>query len=316
MKIFITGGTGNIGQYVALAAAKRGHEVCVLSRNPEKYTGLTQVKESKGNITLCQGFISEYDKITEYVRGCDAVIHVALGWGNEPITMCSEDTLPTVHLLEIAEREGVEKFIYTSSTAAMGHNRHNMDETALLMPLNLYGSTKAANEAYVLGFTEYCAESGTIGESVSMKRNVIRPGYTFSNPAYAGGTSQLDRRFRDITDAVVKNHPIQLIKHDGTQFLSSEQIAEVYMAVLDGDFNEEVFLALSKDFTSWERIARIALEECPESTSTIELYDKGWGADPMLYSVAKIKDKFGLEFTGEEEIRKHVRWNLEVSKGD
>jgi nucleoside-diphosphate-sugar epimerase len=32
MKVFITGGTGNIGQYVTLALAGNGHEAVVLSR--------------------------------------------------------------------------------------------------------------------------------------------------------------------------------------------------------------------------------------------------------------------------------------------
>ncbi|MCL1831967.1 MAG: NAD(P)-dependent oxidoreductase [Oscillospiraceae bacterium] len=313
MKVFITGGTGNIGQCVAIAAAKRGHEVSVLSRTPEKYGGLSKINTGGKPIAVKQGFLRDYDKIGEYIKGCDAVIHVALGWGNEPITMCTEDTLPTVTLLEMSERAGIKKFIYTSSTAAMGHNRRDMDETALLMPLNLYGSTKAACESYVLGFTEYCAEAGTTGEHVDMKRNIIRPGYTFSNPAYEGGSSQLDRRFRDITDAIVKSYPIQLIKNDGTQFISATQIAEVYMAILESDYNEEVFLALSGEFTSWEKIARIALEEYPESKSTIELYDKNYDPNPMLYSVNKIKEKFGLAFFGDEELRKHIKWNVEQS---
>jgi UDP-glucose 4-epimerase len=315
MKIFITGGTGNIGQYVAIEAADKGYEVVVLSRTPEKYKPLADCVTGKGKIAVKQGYIRDYDKIAEYIRSCDAVIHIALGWGNEPITMCMEDTLPTVNLLEMSERAGVEKFIYTSSTAAMGHNRRNMDETSNTHPLGLYGSTKAASEAFVLGFREYCSEAGTTGDQVTMQRNIIRPGYTFSNPAFEGGASQLDRRFRDITDAIVKSHPIQLIKNDGTQFLSSAQIAKVYMAVLEDDeINEEVYLALSKDFTSWERIARIALEEYPESRSTIELYDKNYDPDPMLYSVLKIKEQFGLEFSGEDTLREHVKWNLEQSQ--
>ncbi|MCL1866734.1 MAG: hypothetical protein FWF82_04925, partial [Oscillospiraceae bacterium] len=186
-------------------------------------------------------------------------------------------------------------------------------EKSRLFPTNLYGATKAASEMYVLGFTEYCAESGTTGEQVEMKRNVIRPGYTFSNPPYDGGSAQLDRRFRDITDSVVKNHPIQLIKNDGTQFLSSEQIAKVYMAVLESDLNEEIFFAMSATFVSWERIAQIALEEYSKSTSTIELYDKNYDPNPMMFGVGKIKEYFGLEFAGEDEIRKHVKWNLEQS---
>jgi UDP-glucose 4-epimerase len=312
MKIFITGGTGNIGQYVSITAAQAGHDVIVLSRTPGKFQGLGKY----AGITVVEAALLDFDKLAEYIKGCDAVIHIALGWGNEPITMVMEDTVPTVHLLEISERAGVKKFIYTSSTAVIGRYDYDMNEASPTSPSGLYGSTKAAGEAYVLGFKEYCAEAGTEGDQVIMKRNIIRPGYTYSAPPYPGGSSQLDRRFRDITDAVVKNHPIQLIKNDGTQFLSSEQIAKVYMALLDSDLNEEIFFALSNTYTTWERIAQIALEEYPESKSTIELYDKGYMANdkrPMMFCVDKIKNTFGLEFTGEDEIRKHVRWNIEES---
>ena len=216
-------------------------------------------------------------------------------------------------LLEISEKAGVEKFIYTSSTAVMGHHVHNMDENRACRPNNLYGATKSASEVYVLGFNQYSGETGTFGNEVSMKRNIIRPGYTFSNPLFKDGSSQSDRRFREITDSVVKNHAIQLIKNDGTQFLSGSQIAQVYMALLESDLNEEIFLALGCEYTTWERIARIALEEYPDSKSEIELYDKGWSSEGMLFNVNKIKQVFGLEFGGEDEIRKHVKWNLEQS---
>jgi hypothetical protein len=39
-----------------------------------------------------------------------------------------------------------------------------------------------------------------------------------------------------------------------------------------------------------------------------------WGDSPMGYNVGKMKRVFGLEFSGEEEIRKHVKWNLEMKK--
>ncbi|MCL1903454.1 MAG: NAD(P)-dependent oxidoreductase [Oscillospiraceae bacterium] len=311
MKVFITGGAGNIGQYVTLAAAKKEHDVVVLSRTPEKYSGLAKMNP---RIKIVQGFINEYDKIAEYVEDCDAVIHIALGWGNEPVTMCMEDTVPTINLMEISEKAGVERFIYTSSTAVLGHYESDMEESLAVSPTGLYGSTKAAAEAYILGFREYGAESGTIGEEVTMLRNIIRPGYTFSNPPYEGGSSQLDRRFRDITDAIVKGYPIQLVKNDGTQFLSAEQIAEVYIAILEnGDMTGEIFFALGNTYITWERIAQIALEEHPKSNSTIELYDKGYGETPMMFSVKKMKDVLGLEFSGEDAVREHIKWNLEQS---
>lgn len=310
MKVFITGGAGNIGQYVSLAAAEKGHDVVVLSRTPDKYAGLSALNK---RISLVQGYINEYDKLTEYIQDCDAVIHIALGWGNEAVSMCMEDTVPSINLLEISERAGVEKFIYTSSTSVLGHYEPDMEESLAISPTALYGSAKAAVEAYVLGFREYGAEHGTIGNQVTMKRNIIRPGYTFSMPPYEGGVSQLDRRFRDITDSVVNDYPIQLVKYDGTQFLAAEQLAKVYMALLESDLNEERFHALGSDYITWKRIAEIAIEEYPESRSKIELYDKGYDEQPMMFNVTKIKETFGLEFSGEDAVREHIKWNLEQS---
>jgi UDP-glucose 4-epimerase len=310
MKVFITGGTGCIGQYVTLAVAEAGHEAIVLSRTPDKYAPMLDM----GNIKIVKGLMTEYDLMAQYAAGCDAVISIALGWGNEPVSMLTNDTLATVNLLQISEQVDVQKFIFTSSTAAMGHNRPDMDETYCNMPLNLYSSTKAAIEAYVLGFSQYFPEAGQEPKKVAMKRNVIRPGYTYATPCFKGGTTQLDSRFRDIADAVVNNKPVKITKHDGTQFLSAGQIAKAYVKLLESDLNEEVFLALAADFVTWERVTAIALEEYPESASVIELEDKGWDSKPMMYSVAKMKKVFGLEFTGEDEIRAHVKWNLEMAK--
>ncbi|MBQ7958223.1 MAG: NmrA family NAD(P)-binding protein, partial [Oscillospiraceae bacterium] len=36
MEIFITGGTGNIGQYVTLLLLEKGHKVKMLTRTPER----------------------------------------------------------------------------------------------------------------------------------------------------------------------------------------------------------------------------------------------------------------------------------------
>jgi UDP-glucose 4-epimerase len=304
VKVFITGGTGAIDAHVSLAVANAGHEAIVLSRDPEKYSDFVKLHD---NLSLVGGHITEYDKMEKYVKGMDAVIHIALGWGLTPVKMLTNDTTATVNLLELSERAGVKKFIYTSSTAAMGHNRQNMDEGFSNLPLDLYGATKSATEAYVLGFSKYYEDAGG---NVSMKRNVIRPGYTYSTPLYQGGTTQLDSRFRDIASAAKKGETIKLIKNDGTQFLSAHEIAKVYLAILESDKNEEVYLSLHNEFHTWEYIAKMALEECPDSKAAIELIDKNYGDTPMLYNVDKMKRDFGLSFDGTDELRKHVRWSL------
>jgi UDP-glucose 4-epimerase len=301
MKVFITGGTGNIGQYVTLAVTAKGHEAVVLSRNPEKYPSLAK------KATLVKGSITDYDILPDYIKGCDAVIHVALGWGNEPVSMLANDTHATVFLLEASEKAGVGKFIYTSSTAAMGHMRNGMDETAVNLPIDIYGSTKSASEAYVLGFTKYYGSN----KQVTMKRNIIRPGYTYSNPPFPDGSSQADTRFRDIADAIVNNKPVNLTKYDGTQFISSGEIAQLYVNLLESDKDGEIYLALGNVFTSWEEIAKIAMSLYPESASEIVFKDLNWSSEPVLYNVKKMEREFGLSFDSQNDLREHIQWALD-----
>jgi UDP-glucose 4-epimerase len=301
VKVFITGGTGNIGQYVTLAVVANGHEAVVLSRDPEKYPSIG--KKAK----LVKGLITDYDLLADYVKGCDAVIHIALGWGNEPVSMLTNDTAATVNLLEISEKAGVQKFIYTSSTAAMGHMRNGMDETAVNLPIDIYGSTKSASEAYVLGFTKYYGSD----KKVTMKRNIIRPGYTYSSPPFPDGSTQSDTRFRDIAEAVVNSKPVNLTKYDGTQFISSGEIAQLYVKLLESDKDGEIYLALGNIFTSWEQIAKTAIELFPESKSEIVFKDLNWSAEPVLYNVKKMERDYGFSFDSQSDLREHIKWNID-----
>jgi len=306
MKIFITGGTGNIGQYVVLSMINAGHEALVLSRNPDKYPSLSKHQQVK----MIRGDITDYKLMTTCVDGCDAVIHIALGWGDEPMSMLMNDTAATVNLLEASEKAGVKKFIYTSSTAAMGRMRQTMEESMANLPVDLYGATKAASEAYVLGFRKYYGGDG--GREVSMKRNIIRPGYTYSTPPYPDGATQPDDRFRKIAEAVVNDKPVVLTKHDGTQFISACEIAQMYLKLVESDKNEEVYLALADTFTSWEWIAKVAIDYCPSSKSKIVLNDLGWSEEPMLFDVSRMRRDFGLSLGGDrEKLREHIRWNVD-----
>ena len=305
MEIFITGGTGNIGQYVTLLLLKKGHKVKMLTRTPDRIPAFLSME----NLTVIGGTLSDYDIIEEALEGCDGVIHIALGWGNSPYTMMKEDTLATAFLLEAAEKKGVKKFIYTSSTAALGNLRNGMGEEALRVPTDLYGATKASSEMFVLGFKNFYEKQGVFGEEVEMKRNIIRPGYTYSNPAVEGGASQADMRFKNIADKIVSSEDITLPINDGTQFLSSRQIAKVYLKIIESDMNEEIFFALGNRFISWYEIALITKELYPESKSKIAA--TGEKEEPTYYSVEKLKNVLGLSFDGMDDMREHIKWNIE-----
>ncbi len=305
MEIFVTGGTGNIGQHVTLALLERGHHVRLLTRTPERIPAFQEME----NVTIVKGNMLELDVLEKAVQGCDAVVHIALGWGNDPVEMLDHDTRVTAFLLDAAERAGVKNFVYTSSTAALGELRDGMDETALRVPTDLYGSTKAATEVYMLGFRQYYSRQGGYGEKVKLRRNIIRPGYTYSNPAVPGGASQSDVRFKKIADAIVNNRDMEFPAGDGTQFISSGQIAQLYVKLVESDLNEEIFFALGNRFITWYEIALAAREMMPEYTGTITAV--GEKGIPDLYVVDKMKQVFGLSFDGWDDLKDHIRWNLE-----
>ncbi|SHK59754.1 MULTISPECIES: NAD(P)-dependent oxidoreductase [unclassified Fibrobacter] len=304
MRVFVTGGTGFIGHYVVKALLEKGHEVVVATRHPNKVPTL----RSNPNVSFVEAALTDFEKMGEGLIGCDACIHVALGWGDTPSAMLMNDTRATVALLEMSARAGCEKFIMTSSTSAMGRVRSEMRETTSSMPIDLYGATKAAGEAYVLGFSH---GYGSQFPEVKMKRNIIRPGYTFGNPAFPDGCSQPDRRFFEMAYAVKENRDIHIIKNDGTQFIHASQQAQIYMKLLESDLNEEIFLGLGSEWISWKEIAEKMIALKPDCTSKIVETDMGWGDEPMLYDVQKIKDTFGLVFDAHDFLDEHIRWTFE-----
>ncbi|MDR3001281.1 MAG: NAD(P)-dependent oxidoreductase [Fibromonadaceae bacterium] len=295
MRIFLTGGTGFIGHFVAKEFLERGYSLRILARNPNKIPSLAKHEKVE---MLCAGLLDS-EAIKNGLKDCEACVHIALGWGETPLTMLANDTTVTAMLLELAAQNGCEKFIYTSSTAAFGKIRKNANEDMVSIPQDLYGATKASGEAYTLGFKK-------------MKRNVIRPGYTFGHLAFPDGGTQPDRRFFNIAKAVRENQTVNLTKHDGTQFIHASQLAKLYVAVLESDVNEEVFFGLGTEWIGWKDIAERAIAMCPGTKAVIEEEDKGWGNEPSLFSLEKMEKFFGLKFNGNDFLDEHIKWNLEL----
>lgn len=295
MRIFVTGGTGFIGHYVARALLERGHELHISTRHPNKIPSLAK----NPNVKMFESSLTDFEGLKRGIEGCDACIHIALGWGETPTTMLANDTRATISLLELAANAGCKKFIYTSSTAAMGKMRQHMTEADANMPIDLYGATKSAGESFVLGYRK----SG-------MKRNIIRPGYTFGNPAFEDGCTQPDTRFKDIALAAKEGRDINIIKNDGTQFIHASQQAETFARLFESDFDEEVFLSLGTTWISWKQVAEIAISLVPGCKSKIIEKDLLWGDEPMKFSLRKLEEMLGLRFDATEFIKGHLEYYM------
>ncbi|MBK9393737.1 MAG: NAD(P)-dependent oxidoreductase [Uliginosibacterium sp.] len=294
MRILLTGATGFIGSHVAVRLAEGGHEVVATGRKPALLPGLASVP----GIVACERLeLGERQDWPRLLAGCDALVHVALGWGDGGLAMLAADTTASIALFDAACAAGVTKVIYTSSTAANGELDALNDEHRQNRPTDFYGATKAATEIYLRAYAARKA----------FQAHVVRPGYIFGEPALAGGRAQPDQRFFEICRAVRHGKPVRLIKHDGTQFLHAQDIAGLYLALLEHDAEFSIHYGLSRDWTSWADVAHMAMEVAGRQVP-IELEDRGYGAEPCLFDVTAMQQDFGLSFPNAERLRAHVAW--------
>jgi UDP-glucose 4-epimerase len=295
MRILVTGTTGFIGSHLAVHLARAGHDVLATARRPETLPALARVD----GIRQERLDLAERDGWTDLMEGCQAVVHVALGWGDDGPAMLEGDTAATVALLEASRRAGVRRFVYTSSTAANGEMTPLNRADRAPRPTDLYGATKAATEMFARAY----ARDG-------MSVHVVRPGYIFGEPVLEGARSQPDGRFRDIASAVVAGNPVAVVRHDGTQFLHVADLAQVYSRLLHHDAPFSLHYALSSSWRSWEWVARQAMDIAGR-TIPVHREERGYGVDPFLFDVSGIREDFDLDFDNGPRLADHLRWELE-----
>lgn len=300
MKVLVSGASGFIGSWVCQQLLNDGHELSVLIRNSEKVPSL----KDRSDVKVFVGDLQNRKAMLDALQGQDACVHIALGWGETPLEMMTNDTLATAFLLEESEKAGLKHFVYTSSTAALGDQRKNMMEDICLRPNDLYGATKAASEAFVLGYSSVRED---------FQCNIVRPGYTFGNPVWEDSFTQPDTRFVKIVDKVLAGEDVEVIKHDGTQFIWAGDLAKIYAEILKSDLDRTIFHGLSSEFTTWAKIASLAVEMTGSSSKVIEI-EKGWSAKAVLYDVSNIDAHFGFSFTRMNHIRDHLKYLIEQKK--
>jgi UDP-glucose 4-epimerase len=298
MKLFLTGGTGFIGSYVVKELSDQGHSITILARNPDKVPQLHNLP----GVSIVPGLLTDFDVIEDCLKEKDACIHIALGWGDLSTSMLKNDTFPSVFLFETAARFGIKHFIYTSSTAAVGHLLKNTDENEKSEPSDFYGATKASSECFL----------SAISYKYPMRYAVIRPGYTFGNPVIEGASMEPDDRFRNIVLKAINGDDINIIQHDGTQFIWAGNLAKLYGSVLASGNNRKTYFGLGSKFYSWEQVA-LKVKEITGSKSDIIREDRGYDKKPILFDVGLIKKDFGLEFQDWDRVVEHLEYLVSIT---
>lgn len=160
MRLLVTGGTGFIGSHLAEEGRRRGAEVVVL--------GLTDRPEERANADLLSrmgaevvsGSITDAELCRRAVRGATHVFHLAVAMregGKSDEFFESINLDGTRHLLQAANVQRVQRFVYCSTIGIYGHRAPGITrEDSPLAPGNIYERTKVSAERLVREFAEQC----------------------------------------------------------------------------------------------------------------------------------------------------------------
>lgn len=116
-KIFVTGGTGFIGQKLAKKLADQGHEVVALIRSKSKAKDLAH-----DNISFVEGDLFNIAALEVGMHEADEVYHLAAFasvWAKDN-TFAKVNIDGTLNILDAAKKKGVKKVLVTSTAGVIG----------------------------------------------------------------------------------------------------------------------------------------------------------------------------------------------------
>jgi len=299
--ILISGANGFLATYIVLIILylnekqfKKKATVLALVRNIEKAKDKFKDYIKRDDLKFITQDISDPFDINEPI---DFIIHSAsqassLHFGRDPVGTLKANTLGTAHLLDIAKKNDIEKFLFFSSGEVYGM----IDD-----------SIESADEAYTgnvdfLDVRSCYGESKRMGENMcicwnyqhKVPVNVIRVGYTYG----PGLPLNDDRIMAEFVNRVLNNENI-VLNSDGSAKRSfcyiTDMIKAVFLILLNGK-DGEVYNAASEVPTSILELAEMLIGLFPEKGLSVEYkkneFEKNYlrsKREKTLVSTKKIK---------------------------
>lgn len=150
----VTGGAGFIGSNLCEAITDMGYQVRCLDNLSTGKRSNVELLIDRPNYSFMEGDIRDLDTCIKACEGVTYVLHQA-AWGSVPRSiemplLYEEINIKgTLHMMEAARQQGVEKFVYASSSSVYGDHpvlpKKEGQEGNLLSP---YALTKRVDEEY------------------------------------------------------------------------------------------------------------------------------------------------------------------------
>ena len=235
MKIFITGGSGLLGQYLNILLS-REHEI------------LTQYNSKLGNCSIfnsIQADITDYKKIRSLLREFqpDTIIHSAAISsvkiaGKLPSKFVYEVNVnATSKLAELSSELNAKLFYLSTDLVYAGYRESMLKEDGKLMPASFYAETKLMGEEKI---------KAASGDYV-----ILRTGLLFGFGSY-GSTNYFNYMFHNLNN----KKPVKLFYDQYRTPLSLWEAARTIAKLLMLNIHNEVI-----NFGGKERVSRLELGE-------------------------------------------------------
>jgi len=171
-RIFVTGGTGFIGQHLVKALLKGKEQVFVLARSRERARNLEKI-----GAKIVLGNLNSINFLKKNLKNIDVVYHLAAlrgEWHNKK-EFEKNNVLTTKNLLQ-ASLGQVKHFIFSSSVSVLGYpEKLPANENFPLKPETLYAKSKAAGEKYAHEFSK-----------MGLPITIVRPSVVYGPKDYSG----------------------------------------------------------------------------------------------------------------------------------
>jgi UDP-glucose 4-epimerase len=234
MRILVTGGSGFVGSHTVDALIARGHEPRVLDLVPPN--------RNHGSVDLRIGDVRDRRVVTDAVRGCDAVIHLAAvaDVGRvlaDPGHARRVNVDGTRHVLRAGARESVRRVLFASTVWVYGssNGRPFVEDDAPPPPAHPYVAGKLTGEGL-------CRDARRLGLATTVARLGIpygpraRPATVLATfvaqaadgrPVTVAGDGRQSRPFVYVEDLAEGIVTAALAPHDGTYNLAAAESVSV-----------------------------------------------------------------------------------------
>lgn len=158
-KILVTGAGGFIGSHLTEQLVKKGFNVKAFVRyNSNNNWGWLEKSKIKNEIEIVSGDIRDYDSVSNALKDCEAVFHLAALIGIpysyvSPLAYIKTNIEGTYNILEASKNRGLNNIVITSTSETYGTAQYiPIDEKHPSVGQSPYSSSKIAADQIALSY--------------------------------------------------------------------------------------------------------------------------------------------------------------------